>query len=95
MHSNPTSVFVIGTIGETTTQLSFISDNIPEQTVSMFSYGIDKINTSLSFATETLSFPEIEPFISPNASFARFVYSAADSDALAASLEPIITSLIL
>ena len=91
-HSNPTSVFVIGTIGDTTTQLSLTSDSIPEHTESIFSYGIDKIKTSLSLATETLSFPEIVPFISPNASFARFVYSTADSDALAASLDPIITS---
>ena len=90
-HSKPTSVFVIGTIGDTTTHVSLISDKIPEHTESMFSYGIDKINTSLSFATETLSFPEIVPLISPNDSFAMFVYSVADSAALAASLEPIIT----
>ena len=76
-HSNPTSVFVIGTIGDTTTQLSLTAGNIPEQTESIFSYGIDKIKTSLCFAIDTLSLPEILPFISPNASFARFVYSTA------------------
>ena len=91
-HSKPTSVFVIGTIGDTTTQVSFISDKIPEHTESIFSYGIDKIRTSLSFATETLSFPVILPLTSPKDCFTRFVYSTADSDALVASLEPIMMS---
>ena len=44
----------------------------------MFSYGIDKTRTSLSLEIETLSLPEIVPFISPKASFAILVYSSAD-----------------
>ena len=72
--------------------MSLTSGKITEQTESMFSYGIDKIKTSLSFATEMLSFPDIVPLMSPNDSFAMFVYSNADSAALPASLEPTITS---
>ena len=65
MHSKPTSVFVIGTIGEITTHWSLTSDNNCEQVVSIFSYGIDKTKTSDSFATERLSFPEIVPLMFP------------------------------
>ena len=62
-HSNPISVFVIGTIGDTTTQSSLISGKICEHIESIFSYGIDKTRTCDSFATERLSFPVIVPLI--------------------------------
>jgi hypothetical protein len=61
----------------------------------MFSYGIDKIKTSLWDATELLSMPEIVPLMFPNACFAVSEYSLAASDALCASLDPIRMSCLL
>ena len=63
------------TIGDITTQLSFICDNNSEQIVSIFSYGIDRTKTSAFLAIERLSVPVIFPLISSYASFAKFKYS--------------------
>jgi len=69
------SVFVIGTIGDTTTQLSLISGNNSEQIASIFSYGIDKTRISDSLATVVLSVPVIFPLIEPYASYTYSEYS--------------------
>ena len=56
-HSKPVSVFVIGTIGDTTTQLSPIWGNNSEQIESIFSYGIDNTRAFACLATVALSVP--------------------------------------
>src|SRR5690242_12104916 len=89
MNSNPASVFVNVTIGDITTQSFFTLGSNDEQIESIFSYGIDKTNTSLSFATERLSFPVIMPLIVTYCSEAFLEYSSADSAAFVESLEPI------
>ena len=92
MNSNPASVFFKGTIGDITTQLSLTFGSNWEQIESIFSYGIDKTNTSLSFVTERLSFPDMLPLTDPYCSVAFLEYSRAASAAFVASLEPIKTS---
>src|SRR5574342_378243 len=85
MNSKPELVFVIGTIGEITTQSFFVLESMEGQVESMFSYGIDKTKTSLSLAMETLSLPVIFPFTEPYNSLEFLEYSRAACVALVAS----------
>ena len=90
---NPESVLVIGTIGDTITQLLLTSFAILLQVSIVFSYGIDNIKTSEDFASEKLSWPVIFPvMLFPYASWAVILYLLAASLALCSSLEPITMS---